>query len=555
MGKHGGQSIVEVLKKEGVTKVFGVPGESYLNVLDAIYEEPSIEFISGRQEGGVSFIAEGYAKATGEVAVCMATRGPGATNLSAGLHTAQQDSTPMVAMLGQVERHFIGREAFQEVDFASYFKDLCKWSVEIDDANRIPEILHRAFHVARSGRPGPVVVSLPEDMQDDIVDGRQHELFGPIQAGRPRPEKALVKEAAEKLSQAKKPIIIAGGGVNLSKGATENLVKVSEALNIPVATAFRRFHAFPNTHPNYAGTLGLGAMEGLTEYIQESDLVLALGTKFSQMTTSDYTLLNEKSELIHVDISSDMLGRAYKPTLPIVADANAFLVELLKIIEPVQSEEREKNLQDINDKYVDFSTPHLTNQEQFADLKTVIHTLREQLPENAIVTSDAGNFFSWISRYYRFGPKNLYLGPTSGAMGYGMPAAIGAKVAFPEKVVVSISGDGGFMMTMQEFETAVRYNVPIIQIIANNNIYGTIRAHQEAKFPERVIATKLSNPNYADLATNFGGYGERVSHNDQFADALQRAIESKKPAIIEIVTNPTILSAKQEEAMRQNNEL
>jgi len=555
MGKHGGQSIVEVLKKEGVTKVFGVPGESYLNVLDAIYEEPSIEFISGRQEGGVSFIAEGYAKATGEVAVCMATRGPGATNLSAGLHTAQQDSTPMVAMLGQVERHFMGREAFQEVDFASYFKDLCKWSVEIDDANRIPEILHRAFHVARSGRPGPVVVSLPEDMQDDIVDGRQHELFGPIQAGRPRPEKALVKEAAEKLSQAKKPIIIAGGGVNLSKGATENLVKVSEALNIPVATAFRRFHAFPNTHPNYAGTLGLGAMEGLTEYIQESDLVLALGTKFSQMTTSDYTLLNEKSELIHVDISSDMLGRAYKPTLPIVADANAFLVELLKIIEPVQSEEREKNLQDINDKYVDFSTPHLTNQEQFADLKTVIHTLREQLPENAIVTSDAGNFFSWISRYYRFGPKNLYLGPTSGAMGYGMPAAIGAKVAFPEKVVVSISGDGGFMMTMQEFETAVRYNVPIIQIIANNNIYGTIRAHQEAKFPERVIATKLSNPNYADLATNFGGYGERVSHNDQFADALQRAIESKKPAIIEIVTNPTILSAKQEEAMRQNNEL
>lgn len=555
MGKHGGQSIVEVLKKEGVTKVFGVPGESYLNVLDAIYEEPSIEFISGRQEGGVSFIAEGYAKATGEVAVCMATRGPGATNLSAGLHTAQQDSTPMVAMLGQVERHFMGREAFQEVDFASYFKDLCKWSVEIDDANRIPEILHRAFHVARSGRPGPVVVSLPEDMQDDIVDGRQHELFGPIQAGRPRPEKALVKEAAEKLSQAKKPIIIAGGGVNLSKGATENLVKVSEALNIPVATAFRRFHAFPNTHPNYAGTLGLGAMEGLTEYIQESDLVLALGTKFSQMTTSDYTLLNEKSELIHVDISSDMLGRAYKPTLPIVADANAFLVELLKIIEPVQSEEREKNLQDINDKYVDFSTPHLTNQEQFADLKTVIHTLREQLPENAIVTSDAGNFFSWISRYYRFGPKNLYLGPTSGAMGYGMPAAIGAKVAFPEKVVVSISGDGGFMMTMQEFETAVRYNVPIIQIIANNNIYGTIRAHQEAKFPERVIATKLSNPNYADLATNFGGYGERVSHNDQFADALQRSIESKKPAIIEIVTNPTILSAKQEEAMRQNNEL
>lgn len=554
MTKHGGQSIVQVLKAEGVTKVFGVPGESFLNVLDGIYEEPSIEFISGRQEGGVSFMADGYAKATGEVGVCMATRGPGATNLSAGLHTAQQDSTPVVALLGQVERHFKDREAFQEVNFASYFKELCKWSVEIDDASRIPEILHRAFHVARSGRPGPVVVSLPEDMQDDIVEEIQHEFYNSIRVNKPRPEKELVKLAAEEISKAKKPIIIAGGGVILSK-ATENLIKLSEALHVPVATAFRRFHAFPNTHPNYAGTLGLGAMEELANYIKESDLVVALGTKFSQMTTDDYTLINQKSKLIHVDISPDALGKVYKPTLGIVADTNEFIKDLLEEIKPEASEERKENLKGINEKYVEFSTPVLTNQENYADLKTVIHTLRNVLPEDAIISSDAGNFFSWVSRYYRFGPKNTYLGPTSGAMGPGMPAAIGAKIAFPDRAVVSISGDGGFMMTLQEFETAVRYGASIIHIIANNNMYGTIRAHQERRFPDRVIATKLSNPNYAEFAKNFNGHGERVQRNEDFAGALERAIASNKPAIIEIMTNPDILSAKVEEDLRKDNKL
>lgn len=556
MEKHGGQSIVQVLKEEGVSKIFGVPGESYLNVLDAIYEEPSIKFISGRQEGGVSFMAEGYAKATGDVGVCMATRGPGAMNLSAGLHTAQQDSTPVVAMLGQVERKFKDREAFQEVNFVSYFKELCKWSVEIDDASRIPEILHRAFHVARSGRPGPVVVSLPEDMQNDVVDEIQHELYKPIRVSKPRPEIELVKQTAEALEKAKKPIIIAGGGITLSgAAATENLIKLSEALHLPVATAFRRFQAFPNTHPHYAGTLGLGTMEGLVKYIKESDLVLALGTKFSQMTTNDYTLLNEKGQLIHVDISPDTLGKVYKPTIPVVADTNEFLKELLNVIEPGANEERKENLKNINKQYVDFSTPALTNQEDYADLKMVIYTLRNVLPEDAIISSDAGNFFSWISRYYRFGTKNIYLGPTSGAMGPGMPAAIGAKIAYPDKTVVSISGDGGFMMTMQEFETAVRYNASIIHIIANNNLYGTIRAHQQRRFPNRMIATSLSNPNYAELAQNFGGFGERVQRNEDFADALERAIESKKPALLEIVTNPNILSAKVEEDLRLSNKL
>ena len=541
--KHGGQAIVDVLKKEGVTKVFGVPGESYLNVLDALYEEKEIDFISARQEGGASFMAEAYAKAIGDVGVCSATRGPGATNLSIGLHTAQQDSTPLVALIGQVERPFMGREAFQEVDFVSFFKDLCKWTVEIDDANRIPEILHRAFHVARSGRPGPVLVSLPEDMQDDIVTRDTH---GPIKVSAIRPDIDAVQQAAVELKNAKKPVIIAGGGVILSE-STPELVALAEGLQIPVATAFRRFHAFPNSHPNYIGALGLGARKELSEYIQDSDLVLALGTKFSQMTTDDYSLINEqKSRLIHVDISQDAMGKVYTPALPIVSDVKEFLVELLKEMEPTKNEERQKKLTEANEKYTQFSTPVLTDNKEYANLKSVIDYIQKELPKNTVITSDAGNFFSWISRYYRYDEGGTYFGPTSGAMGYGMPSAIGAKVAHPDKTVISISGDGGFMMTPQEFETAVRYDIPIIAIVVNNNMFGTIHAHQEAKFPDRVVGTKLTNPNFAEFANNFGGHGERIEKNEDITGAFERAIASGLPALIEVMTDPKILSANHE---------
>lgn len=539
---HGGQSIVEVMKKEGVTKVFGVPGESYLNVLDALYEEDQIEFISARQEGGASFMAEAYAKATGDVGVCAATRGPGATNLSIGLHTAQQDSTPLVALIGQVERPFKNREAFQEVDFVSYFSDLCKWTVEIEDANRIPELLHRAFHVARSGRPGPVIVSLPEDMQDDIVTTKT---YGPIRVGTIRPNKNAIEQAADELQKAQKPIIIAGGGV-IASGATKELVQLSETLQIPVATAFRRFHAFPNSHPNYAGALGLGSSKYLLSSIKESDLVLALGTRFSQMTTADYTILNENSRLIHVDISPDIIGKVYTPTLPIVSDVKEFLTEIVNEIQPTKNESRQRHLEKVNENYIRYSTPEITDKDAYVDMKAVIYHLQNELPKNAVITSDAGNFFSWISRYYRYDQGGTYVGPTSGAMGYGLPGAIGAKVADPEKIVVAISGDGGYMMTMQEFETAVRYNIPIIVIVINNNLYGAIRSHQEKKFPNRVVGTVLSNPNYAELARNFGGHGERVEKNQDFVKALHRAVQSNQPALIEVMTDPAILSANHE---------
>ncbi|PIC70782.1 acetolactate synthase [Sporosarcina sp. P16b] len=541
----GGQLIVDVLEKEGVTKIFGVPGESYLNVLDAIYEHQNIEYISTRQEGGASFMAEGYAKASGKVGVCMATRGPGATNLSIGIHTAHQDSTPLVALIGQVEREFRDREAFQEVDFVGFFSHLCKWTVEINHADRVPELLHRAFHIARSGRPGPVLVSLPEDMLDDIVTKITHQKF---KSSTISPDYLAVNEAAKLIQEAERPIIIAGGGIVLSD-ATEMLVKLSELTQAPVASAFRRFHSFPNSHDNYVGSLGIGARPDLLKYIKDSDLVIALGTRFSQMTTSDYTLLNENSKLIHVDASEETLGKVYTPTLPIVSDIKRFLEEIVKVISENKDEKRKSNKEKIRNNYVEFSTPKLIKKENYVDMNSLVHHLSEQLPKDAIITSDAGNFFSWLSRYYRYDEGGKYYGPTSGAMGYGMPAAIGAKIAHPDKVVVSLSGDGGYMMTMQDFETAVRYNIPIVSIVINNNIFGTIRTHQERKFPNRMVGTQLSNPNYKEIAESFGGFGERVTNTDEFVPALKRALASNKPALIEVLTDPRILSANHDQTI------
>lgn len=547
MKRTGGQRIVDVLRKEGVKKVFGVPGESYLHVLDAFYDQSDIEYISTRQEGGASFMAEGYAKASGTVGVCMATRGPGATNLSIGLHTAQQDSTPLIALIGQVERPFRDREAFQEVDFVAYFSHLCKWTVEINDAERIPELLHRAFHVARSGRPGPVLVSLPEDMLEDVTETVTHHAYhvSPI-----RPDLASVKQAAADLANAKKPIIIAGGGVTSSK-ATPELIEIAETLQIPVATAYRRFNAFPNSHPNYIGALGMGVPSYLLDYIADCDVVVALGTRFSQITTKDYTLLNEKTRLIHIDISPDILGKVYTPFLPIVSDVKEFAKELVKVIEPTETPQRMANLKELNEKYTLFSTAKQDYSDAYVDMDGMMYDLLEVIPKDAIITNDAGNFFTWLSRYYRFDLEDSYVGPTSGAMGYGLPAAIGAKIANPDRVVISMSGDGGYMMTMQEFETAARYDIPVIALVINNNRFGTIRAHQERQFPERVVGTELTNPNFAQMAEIFGGHGERVERNTDFAPALKRALASGKPSIIEVLTNPAILSANDKKKVKK----
>ncbi|MBT2686714.1 acetolactate synthase [Bacillus sp. ISL-47] len=534
------KAIVEVMSREGVEKAFCVPGESYLSVMDAMYDYPEISLISGRQEGGVAFMAEGYAKATGKVGVCLATRGPGATNLSIGLHTAYQDSTPLVAFIGQVESNFIGREGFQEVNLAEYFKHIVKWTAELREPSRVPELVHRAFHIARSGRPGPVVISLPVD----ILDQTAEMVFNSFSVKtKPRPSAEAIEETKALLEKAKRPVILAGGGVTHTK-CTPELIKVAETLKIPVVTAFRRFDAFPNNHSLYAGSLGFGIPKYLKDLIQNADVILALGTRFSQVTTQDYTLINRDTKLIHVDISEGELNKVYQPALGIVSDVKSFLDDLLSAVK----NHFESGLIDQNYAanarrcYVDFSTPKPINREDFVDLEGVMNDLRNELAEDTILTSDAGNFFGWVSRYFSFNKEGTYIGPTSGAMGYGLPAAIGAKLAHPDRPVIAISGDGGTMMTVQELETCVQYNIPVILIVVNNNMYGTIRMHQEGRYPKRVIGTNLTNPDFAELMRVMGGQGVTVERNKDFVPALQRALSANSPFLIEVLTDPQQIS-------------
>ncbi|GAB7387013.1 thiamine pyrophosphate-binding protein [Bacillaceae bacterium] len=534
------KAIVEALVREGVEKAFCVPGESYLQVLNELYDCPQIQLISGRHEGGVAFMAEGYAKASGKVGVCFATRGPGATNLSIGLHTAQQDSTPLVAFIGQVEKPFRGREGFQEIDLPAYFRHLVKWTVELTEASRAPELVHRAFHLARTGRPGPVLISLPQDVLDEAAEMEFQEA---TVIANPRPAKEAVQEAKKLLKAAKRPVILAGGGITATKSAPA-LVRLAEKLNIPVATAFRRFDAFPNQHPLYIGSLGLNAPAYLVEFVRQADVLLAIGTRFSQITTQDYTLLSPQTKLIHVDISPDELNKVYRPALGIVSDAKQFILDLLDALDetPVSSE-RIAYAKEIRGRYEEFSAVKtVPGNGQFVALEQVMVDLLDILPDDAIITSDAGNFFGWLAKHYRFKQQGTYIGPTSGAMGYGLPAALGAKLAHPEKTVVAFAGDGGFMMTVQELETAVRHSIPVVALVANNNMYGTIRMHQEKHFPQRVIATELGNPNFAQLAEIMGGHGEYVERNEDFRPAFLRALASGKPSVIELRVDPQRIS-------------
>ncbi|MDQ0218168.1 thiamine pyrophosphate-dependent enzyme [Peribacillus cavernae] len=535
----GGQAVVEVLRREGVEKTFCVPAESFLPVMDAMYDCPGIQLISTRHEGGAAFMAEAYAKASGKVGVCMATRGVGSTNLAIGIHTAFQDSTPMVALIGQVERGFRGREGFQEVDLSDFYSHITKWSVEISDPKRIPELLHRAFRVAQSGRPGPVLVSLPVDMlreQAEVVFQNQ------MLPSAPSPEMSQLAAANELLSGAKNPLIIVGGGVTATN-SQDKLVQLSELTGVPVMTSFRRHDAFPNSHKHYAGQIGLGPHPDLLKFVKQADVILAIGMKFSQIVTQNYTLLKPETTLIHIDIDEQAIGKFYETEIGIVSDAKLAIQALAELNKDAAvSSERLLYCKNIRDVYETVSLPKKIYQDDFVNLEGLVHDLQETLPSNAILTNDAGNFSGWFQRYYQFEEPKTYFGPTSGAMGYSVPAAVGAKLAFPDRPVISIAGDGGFMMTLQELETALRYEVPIIALVINNNIYGTIRMHQEKNYPGRVIGTDLSNPDYGMLAKAFGVHGERVERNDQFIPVLQRALAAKVPTIIEVVTDPNVIS-------------
>ena len=546
----GGQVVVDVLASEQIERVFCVPGESYLGVLDALYDHPTIQLVTNRHEGGASFMAEAYAKATGGVGVCLATRAPGAANLAIGLHTAMQDSTPVVALIGQVEQPFAGREAFQEVDLAAWFSHVCKWTVEIRSVARIPELLHRAFLVAQSGRPGPVVVALPHDLSADIVEVADRAAFigRPHPIPQPQPDRAVVAAMVERLRAAERPIVIAGGGVIRAR-ASAHLQDFAARAGLPVVTGFRRFDAFPAAHPHYIGWLGLGTPRHVLAAVAAADVVLAIGTRLSQVTAQDYSAPPATADLLQVDIAADAFGVWAPPALAAVSDAGAFLAVAGEVWAAEDGRggtdlaaRRTERLRGLRSAYETWSAPQPRYRSDWVDLDGMLYDLNAFLPADILITSDAGNFFGWVGRYRRFGGTPSYIGPTSGAMGYGLPSAIAAKLAHPDRPVLTFAGDGGFLMTAAEMATAVQHGVALVAIVVNNGTYGTIRAHQAREYPGRPVATALRNPDFAAMARACGGHGERVTCNADLLPALQRAFAADTLAIVDVVTHPDRLS-------------
>ena len=526
-------ALVECLKRADVKKVFCVPGESYLPVLDALYDAESIEVISTRHEGGAAFMAEGYAKAASKAGIVFATRGVGAANLSIGVHTAMQDSTPMLVFLGQVHRKFRGREGFQEVELTQFFAPIVKWAVEVKDPERMPEIVERAFRIAETGRPGPVIISLPED----VLPLKGEMQFGPpLQIPRPTPSENDIQRLEETLSKARRPIIIAGGGVQRAE-AVSILQNVAEKFAIPVLAAFRRHDVFPHHHPLYAGHLGLGTDPEIVKTVKEADVILALGTRLSEITTQDYSIITPEKKLIHIDIDFDALGKVYAPDVGIVADIKEALTVMGKMTVKANWVEWVKERRQA---YTAVSNLDIKEGEVMN--KQIIHALAKNLPDDALLTTDAGNFAGWLHAFFPFKDKQRYIGPTSGAMGYGMPAALGAKLAFPSRPVIALSGDGGFMMTVQELETAVRHRIPVICLVFNNNMYGTIRMHQEMHYPERVIGTDLGYISFKDLAKSVGADGYLVNTAEHFEQVLRVVLSKNNVAVIEILTSKEDIS-------------
>jgi len=532
--RHGGQILIDQLKIQGVERVFCIPGESYLPALDGLYGS-GIETVVGRQEGGVAMMAEASGKLTGRPGVAFVTRGPGATNASAGIHIAFQDSTPMVLFIGQVDSSQRDREAFQEVDYKKMFTPLAKWVAEIDKTERIPEYVSRAFSVAVSGRPGPVILSLPEDIlfaKSNVIDAPK------IKPLRQMVSEIDVKEIITKLKNASNPFIIVGGS-GWSLEASKSLGKFAKSLGIPVGTSFRCQDYLNNYHPNYVGDVGIGINPELLKRIKMADCILVLNARLGEMTTGGYSMFDipkTKQYLIHIHPDPNELGSVYQPDIGLVCNSADFIQKAAEISKDSQRKPPIKERKSYEAWQKIITTP--------GDVKMeiVIKELSKTISEKTIITNGAGNYNGWLHRYFKYRGWRTQVGSTSGSMGYGLPAAVAAKLMYPNNEVICLSGDGCFQMTMQEFGTACQYGLNIIVIISNNSIYGTIRMHQEREFPGRPSGTSMLNPNFADLAKSYGGYGEVVLKTNQFLNALERAREANKPAIIDLRTDPKAIT-------------
>lgn len=528
--KTGGQLIVESLVANGVKRLSCVPGESYLAVLDALVDA-NIDVVVCRQEGGAAMMADAWGRLTGEPGICFVTRGPGATNASAGLHISRQDSVPMILFIGQVQRDAREREAFQEIEYRRAFTEVAKWVAEIDDASRIPEMVTRAFAVATSGRPGPVVLALPEDMLRDLVEAPAAKPYVQV-ASHPGPSQIV--DLGARLSNSRKPMVILGGTRWSEKSVTE-IQAFAARWNLPVGCSFRRQMLFDHLHPSYAGDVGIGINPALAKEIKESDLLILLGSRMSEMPSSGYTLIDipyPKQQLVHIYPDPEELGRIYRPDLAICAAPDNFVAALASLSpeKPCEWADRTKSM---HQAYLNWSTAPKTGPGT-VHMGPIMDWIEANTKDETIFTNGAGNYATWVHRYHRFRKYQTQAAPTSGSMGYGLPAAVAAKQLFPEREVICFAGDGCFMMHGQEFATAVRHKLPIITVLVNNGIYGTIRMHQERDYPNRISATSLTNPDFADLARAYGGHGETVLKTEEFASAFERARASGMPSIIEV---------------------
>ena len=535
-------AVVESLTRHGVDRVFCVPGESYLAVLDALYDQPDIQVVTCRHESGAGFAAVADAKLTGRPGIAMVSRGPGATNASIAVHTAEQDATPLVLFVGQVERNNLGRGAFQEVDYTQFFGGIAKWVWQIADADKVPEVVTRAFHIAQEGTPGPVVVVLPEDM---LVDACVAPTLEPAVVAAPQPDDRDLDYVADAVAKAERPLLVVGSSVRNARGIAA-LRAACETWGLPVAATFKNQDLLSNEHPNFAAHLGYGVHPSVLKQVSKADLVLAVGTRLGDISTQNYVFPRAPEPaqpLIHVHADPAQIGRVFQVDRGVVSDAGAFLEALAQRNAPPAPDGRAEWIADLHKGYTDLLEWSPAEAEDGVGFGDLIAAIDAAVGERCVLTLDGGNFGGFTHRYFRFSPDRTLVSAAAGAMGLGVPGAVAAGLRHPDRPVIGIIGDGGFLMTGNELATAVQFNAPVKLFVANNGSFGTIRLHQEKAFPDRVMATDLNNPDFAAMGESFGATGLRIESADEIAGVVEQALATEGPVVVDVKTSLEHLTA------------
>lgn len=541
MLRTGGQILVDNLLAHGADTVFCVPGESFLGAIDAMRDASNrLRLFTCRHEGGAANMAEAYGKLTGRPGLCFVTRGPGVSNACIGVHTARQDSTPMILLVGQVGRGMLGREAFQEIDFRKMLSELTKWVEYADDPRRLPEIVARAYAIAMAGRKGPVAIVMPEDVLTERAEVRD---ALPQETPEPAPSAGQLARLVDLLAEAERPLLLLGGS-GWSEAARADMTAFAEAFHLPVTVGFRCQDRMDNAHPLYVGELGTSVSPKLARRVKDADLLLVVGERLGEMTTNGYTLVEPpmpRQRLVHVHPGPEELGRVYRADLAINAGPAAFFAAARALTPRGEGRWKEWAAQARADYEGELKARDFPGA---LDFDAIMATVRNQLRPDAIITNGAGNFTGWCQRHYVYRTYPSQLGPVSGAMGYGFPAALGAKVVYPDRQVVCFAGDGDFMMTAAELATAVHYGLDVVVLVFDNRMYGTIRMHQARHYPGRDYATALTNPDFAAFARSFGAHGETVRATEDFAPAFARALAAGKPAVLHLLVDQEVISTR-----------